>query len=417
MERTILHSDLNNYFASVECLLDPLLRDRPVAVCGNPAERHGIVLAKNQLAKQYGVSTGEAIWQARQKCPSLTVVPPHYRKYVEFSRQVRAIYCRYTDLVEPFGIDECWLDVGGSRLLFGTGEQIAEQIRRAVRQETGLTVSIGVSFNKTFAKLGSDLKKPDAITLVPQEHFRDIVWPLPVEDIIGVGRATAGVLARCGVHTIGQLASLPKRAIHGWLGAGGVALWERANGLDYAPVAPYWLHTPPKSIGRGVTCICDLHTDAEVRQVIIELAQEVARGLRAEKLSAGGIRLTVKDNRLVSADYSGRPPAPTRSWTLLWRQAFDIFTARYSWQTPVRALTVTAFDLIADSSPRQLSLFDDRLSDPDRLSHLEDAVEDIRLRFGDGSIFPACTLLDHALPGHARFRIRAGTPEPIAKHL
>lgn len=220
MERTILHSDLNNYFASVECLLDPLLRDRPVAVCGNPAERHGIVLAKNQLAKQYGVSTGEAIWQARQKCPSLTVVPPHYRKYVEFSRQVRAIYCRYTDLVEPFGIDECWLDVGGSRLLFGTGEQIAEQIRRAVRQETGLTVSIGVSFNKTFAKLGSDLKKPDAITLVPQEHFRDIVWPLPVEDIIGVGWATAGVLARCGVHTIGQLPPCPSaRYTAGWVPA------------------------------------------------------------------------------------------------------------------------------------------------------------------------------------------------------
>ena len=200
---------MNNFYASVECMLNPSLRDKAVAVCGSVEERHGIVLAKNYAAKAFGVSTGEAIWQAKQKCPNLTIVEPHYEQYMKFSRKAREIYGRYTDLIEPYGMDECWLDVTGSRTM-GNGFEIADEIRRTITFELGLTISAGVSFNKIFAKLGSDMKKPDAVTCIPQETFKDQIWNLPASDMLGVGRATEKVLTRFGINTIGQLAAAPE---------------------------------------------------------------------------------------------------------------------------------------------------------------------------------------------------------------
>lgn len=201
MQRVILHCDMNNFYASVECMLNPELKNKPVAVCGSVEERHGIVLAKNYAAKAFGVSTGEAIWQAKQKCQDLVIVEPHYEQYMKFSKLAREIYGRYTDQIEPYGMDECWLDVTGSGCM-GTGFEIADEIRRTVKFELGLTISAGVSFNKIFAKLGSDMKKPDAITCIEADSFQEKIWCLPASDLLGVGRATEKVLSGYGIHTI-----------------------------------------------------------------------------------------------------------------------------------------------------------------------------------------------------------------------
>ncbi len=205
-DRVILHCDCNGFYASVECALNPAYRSVPMAVCGDPESRHGVILAKNELAKAFGVQTAETIWQARRKCPELVLAPAHHKEYREFSEAVNAIYCQYTDLVEPFSIDESWLDVTGSRTLFGSGVQIANELRRRVKKETDLTISVGVSFNKIFAKLGSDYKKPDATTLITRENYRQILWPLPVGSMIYVGKVAAEKLSRAGIDTIGQLA-------------------------------------------------------------------------------------------------------------------------------------------------------------------------------------------------------------------
>ena len=206
LNRTILHSDMNNFYASVECLYNPKLRGKPLAVGGDAEARHGIILAKNYEAKRFGVQTGEALWQAKQKCRELIIVEPHYDKYIRFSQMAREIYGEYTDQVESFGLDECWLDVTGSEKLFGTGRQIADQIRERIKFELGITASVGVSFNKVFAKLGSDMKKPDATTVIPPDSFREKVWPLPVNELLYVGRATHRKLHTYGVNTIGDLA-------------------------------------------------------------------------------------------------------------------------------------------------------------------------------------------------------------------
>lgn len=229
MQRVILHCDMNNFYASVECMLNPELKNKPVAVCGSVEERHGIVLAKNYAAKAFGVSTGEAIWQAKQKCQDLVIVEPHYEQYIKFSKLAREIYGRYTDQIEPYGMDECWLDVTGSGCM-GTGFEIADEIRRTVKFELGLTISAGVSFNKIFAKLGSDMKKPDAITCIEADSFREKIWCLPAADLLGVGRATEKVLSGYGIHTIGELAATSDDFLKCRLGKNGLAIKKYAMG-------------------------------------------------------------------------------------------------------------------------------------------------------------------------------------------
>ena len=253
MERTILHCDCNGFFASVECVHRPELKEVPMAVCGDPENRHGIILAKNELAKQYGVTTAETIWQAKRKCPQLVLVAPHHDEYAHYSRLVNEIYQQYTDRVEPFGIDESWLDVTGCEELFGDGVTIAETLRRRVREEIGLTISVGVSFNKIFAKLGSDYKKPDATTVITRENFRQIVWPLPVGSLLYVGRAAQESLRRIGVTTIGELAQAEQKNLQLALGKLGEQLWVYANGMDESPVHRTDEKREVKSVGNGMT--------------------------------------------------------------------------------------------------------------------------------------------------------------------
>ena len=303
MERVILHSDLNNCYASIECMLHPELRGKYIAVCGSTEERHGIVLAKNQLAKQCGVKTGDVIWEARQKCPQLTIVPPHMDQYLKFSKLVRSIYLRYSPEVESFGIDESWISLTGSPLLKNrTPVEIANEIRETVKAEVGLTVSIGVSFNKIFAKLGSDMKKPDAVTEIRPDTFREQVWPLPASDLLYVGRATEEKLRRYCIHTIGDLAQTDKDFLIRLLGVNGEKLWSYANGLDSSRVMPCDYELPIKSIGHGITCTEDLVSEYEVRCVFRELSQEVGLKLRKNKLAAMGVRIAVRDNILSYAE-------------------------------------------------------------------------------------------------------------------
>ena len=250
MGRVILHCDLNNFYASCECSRDMSIKDKPVAVCGSQEERHGIVLAKNYHAKAFGVSTGEAIWQAKQKCPDLVIVPPHYELYMKYSKLVRSIYLDYSDQVESFGMDECWVDISGKSMNIEKGTAIAHEIRERVKFETGLTISAGVSFNKVFAKLGSDMKKPDAVTVIPENSFKEIVWPLHSSEMLGVGRATQSTLDKYCINTIGKIAAMPEAFMKNHFGKNGSFLWHCARGEDVSPVRSIDVHVPAKSFGR-----------------------------------------------------------------------------------------------------------------------------------------------------------------------
>ena len=295
MDRIILHCDLNCFYASVELLSHPELRDVPTAVCGDPASRHGIILAKNEPAKRCGVQTAETIWQARKKCPGLVLLPPHHALYREYSHRVNALYDEYTDLVEPFGIDESWLDVTGSLHLFGgDARQLADTLRRRVREELGLSLSVGVSFNKVFAKLGSDYKKPDATTVISRDTWRDLVWPLPVGDLLYVGGAARKLLRQYGITTIGQLAACRREMLETLMGKLGGQLYEYANGLDTDPVRSRYEAEPVKSVGNGTTFPQNLTTRVQLQTGIAMLSDSVATRLRHLGLYAGGIQVTLR---------------------------------------------------------------------------------------------------------------------------
>ncbi len=355
--RTILHSDLNCFFASVEIALNPALRGKAVAVCGSQEDRHGIVLAKSEPAKRAGVKTGMANWQAQQLCPDLIIVHPHYEQYQRYSLLVKEVYARYTDQIEPYGMDECWLDVTQSRLSFGEGTAIAEEIRQSVKRQLHLTVSIGVSFNKIFAKLGSDMKKPDAITVITPENFRAKVWPLPASDLLFVGRATARKLHSYGIRTIGELARTPSPFLHQLLGKHGDMLWSYANGLDRSRVMPMDYRAPYKSISHGTTCVSDLANATQVWQIMLHLAQTLGSKLRRHQLTAGGVSLCVRDSQLTFYTLHAPLEQCTQSPLLLARACFELFRQRYVWRNQVRAVTVGATKLQPASAPRQLSLF------------------------------------------------------------
>ena len=298
MERVILHSDMNNFYASVECMLDMSLRGHPVAVGGDVENRHGIILAKNYEAKKFGVQTGEALWQARMKCKNLIIVPPHYEQYIKYSKLAREIYSDYTNLIEPYGMDECWLDVTGCMWKYGSGENLANIIRERMQNELELTVSVGVSFNKIFAKLGSDMKKPDAVTVIPRDTFREKIWDLPASDLLGVGRATEKVLTSYGIKTIGDLAKAPQDLIQRRLGKRGLLCMHYANGLDISPVAPAEYEAPVKSVGHGITTRQDLENPAEVWNIMLSLTQDIGHKLRVYDKRAAGVQIDIRDNQL-----------------------------------------------------------------------------------------------------------------------
>ena len=325
MERVILHCDQNCFFASVELLSHPDLRDVPMAVCGDPASRHGIILAKNEPAKRFGIQTAETVWQARRKCPSLVLLPPHHKLYREYSVRVNELYGQYTDLVEPFGIDESWLDITGSMHLFGGDPvAIADELRRRVREELGLSISVGVSFNKIFAKLGSDYKKPDATTLISPENWQEIVWPLPVGAMLFVGRSAQRTLAQYGVETIGQLAACRPEMLEKLLGKLGRQMHEYANGLDRSPVRPQAEREPVKSVGNGTTFPHDLTRWEEVRAGLAALSDSVAMRLRRQGLYCSGVQVTIKDSSFCSISRQKRLESPTRLMKDIQRAAMEL---------------------------------------------------------------------------------------------
>lgn len=389
MDRVIFHCDCNCFYASVELLSHPELRDKPVAVCGDPAQRHGIILAKNESAKRCGVQTAETIWQARSKCPELVLLPAHHELYSAYSQKVNAIYERFTDLVEPFGQDENWLDVTGTLHLFGgDAVALADRIRRTVREELGLTVSVGVSFNKIFAKLGSDYKKPDATTLISRENFRELVWPLPVTDLLFVGRAAARVLGQYGVTTIGQLAAFDRQALVTLLGKQGGQLWSYANGLDNSPVAPAGLYVPPKSVGNGQTFPRNLITREEVHQGLAMLADEVAVRLRQHGLKATTLQVTIRDPDFRDICRQRPLEFPACTARELTRTAVSIVADCWRSNAPIRALTVTAHNLVPEGeAAEQIGLFDpDAPRRRDKVEALERTMDAIRARYGRGAV-------------------------------
>ena len=386
--KDILHCDLNNFYASVECRDNPELRGKPVAVCGSQEARAGIVLAKNYEARAFGIKTGDKIFEARQKCPDVVIVPPHMDKYSAISKQVRAIYQRYTDMVEPFGMDECWLDVTGSHYLFGSSEEIANKIREAVKSETGLTISVGVSFTKVLAKLGSDMKKPDAVTVLPPESFREKIYPLGVNEIIGVGPATFRRLQKLRIHTLGDLATSDPDTLVRLLGKSGIWLWRAVNGYDDAPVHEQSYKREMKSVGSSTTLPRDLYDNSEVWRTLLGLSEEVTQQLRREGLCAGGVVVSVKTNDLAYREYQIALSVPLRSAQSFAQAGFELFRARFDWRLPVRAVGIRAIYLHSDALARQDSFFCDsrRLEREERLSEVSDTL---RERFGRDIIFPA----------------------------
>ena len=393
MTRTILHSDCNNFYASVACALDPSLRGQALAVCGDREKRHGIVLAKSEQAKAYGVKTGDTIWQAQQKCPGLKIIAPDFDHYCVFSRRMREIYADYTDQVEPFGLDECWLDVTGSPW---DGVDVAAKIRRRARQELGITASVGVSFNKVFAKLGSDLRKPDATTVITRENFRDKLWGLPVEDLLFVGRQTCQGLHTRGLYTIGDVARADAHTLHAYFGKSGDTLHAYALGLDESPVRRIGETEPIKSIGNSTTLCRDLSHTAEVRLVLRMLSDEVAARLRENGVRCRVVSLWVRDNALHSFERQRHLPCATCVSEDLFAAAFSLFQAHYAWHKPVRSLGIRTAQLEEESRDQQSVLPDTARQ---RQETLERTLDALRSRFGERVIDRALMMTDPALSG------------------
>ena len=388
MERTILHCDCNGFFASVECLLHPELRLVPMAVCGDPDSRHGIILAKNEPAKAYGIRTAETIWQAKRKCPQLVLAAPRFQEYRRISRQINGIYRRVTDQVEPFSIDESWLDVTGSRALFGDGKQIADRLRETVRREVGITISVGVSFNKIFAKLGSDYKKPDATTVIGRGNYKEIVWPLPVGDLMFCGKKAVQTLSGLGIHTIGDLAQCCPELLSSRLGKAGTQLYGYANGRDESPVANDAAVRAVKSIGNDVTFRRDLSGQEDLRKAVQALADSVASRLRRQDLKCWVVQVGVKDPSFRYRTRQKTLTAPTHLSKRLAAAGWELVESCWNPGTPIRMLSLSGTGLVSNDAPGgQLSFFGgEEASDPEREERLETAVDRIRGRFGSGAV-------------------------------
>ena len=378
MDKVILHCDLNNFYASVEQLSHPELDGLPIAVCGDPEARHGIVLAKNMKAKAAGVATGEPIWAAKRKCPGIVFLPPHYDEYVRISKQVFSIYTEFTDRVESFGLDECWLDVTESTSLLGSGKEIADRIRETVKTRTGLTISVGVSFTKVLAKLGSDLKKPDATVLLPRESYMDKIGDMPPSSLIMIGRSAAAKLEALGIRTIRRLAEADRGMLRSKFGVIGEKMSDAARGEGDDEVAFYYAVRVPKSVSHGTTTPRDMTSDEDARAVVYALSELVAARLRRHDLVAGGVALTLRRADLTTASKQCLLPADTCSASDIAEGALGLLSSMHSFPAPLRALSVAATRL-SESSVRQMSLFDDGVS---REEVLEKCVDEIRGKYG-----------------------------------
>jgi len=398
VDRQVLHIDMNSYYASVECMYNPALRQGPMAVCGDPVNRHGIVLAKNEAAKKDGVKTGEAIWEAKQKCPNLVIVPPHYSRYIRFSRLARKMYAEYSDRVEPFGLDENWVELTYCDRNDGT--DVAEELRTRVKEEFGLTASIGVSFNKIFAKLGSDMKKPDAITVIRRDNYKEKVWPLPVSDLLGVGPATTRKLGKIGIRTIGGLATLDPELLRKLFGVVGLMLHAFANGNDTSPVAIEGRELPIKSIGNSITAAHDLHHATEIRAVAQMLAESVAARLREAGYLARTLSVSLRDYQLYNFERQKPLPKPTQLASEITKEASALILENFREGQWIRSLGVRASNLIPTAEMRQLTFLTDELERESMLT-LEETVDELRARYGGLIVRSGLSLFDRTLTEHS----------------
>ena len=384
MGRIVFHIDQNCYFASVEMISHPEYKNVPMAVAGDEEKRHGIILAKNELASKAGVKTAEAIWEAKRKCPDLITIPSHYDLYVSISKKLKAMYTEYTDLVESFGIDECWLDVTD----YCRGKDpvmVADEIRARVRNEFSLTCSVGVSFNKVFAKLGSDYKKPDATTYISEDNYKDIVWPLPVSDLLFAGKKSAARLSEINVRTIGDLANADKDYISDYLGKAGVMLWQYANGNDDSPVARADYERELKSINNSTTTPEDMVTPEQVYGTLHGLCSGTAARLRRRGLEAGGIALYVRDRDLNKYEHQKGLLIPTDSAKDLFEAVRVLFDESYDWHAPIRSIGIKCSKLTKAGSGSQISLFEVQ-EETQRSRKINDAIDKINSRYGSGTV-------------------------------
>ena len=385
MKRIIFHIDQNCYFASVEMISRPELKDVPMAVAGDAKVRHGIILAKNEPAKKYGIKTAEAIWQAQAKCPDLVLVDAHHEKYEFYSKKLREMYSEYTDRVEPFGLDECWLDMTGIVSDYEEAEEIALEIRNRVKEEFKLTCSVGISFNKVFAKLGSDYKKPDATTVFSDTNWKEKIWPLPVSDLLFVGKHTADKLSKINVKTIGDLAAADGEFISRYLGKAGVVLWEYANGMDNAPVAESGYKRIPKSVGNSTTTAEDMTSDREIERTLHMLSESVAGRLRKHGLKGTVVQITVRDRDLGIYEKQGILYRATDDAKDIYKAANDLFKGSYDWNKGVRSIGVRCTKLVRSDSGEQLSLFTEAQRG-ERDDRLNKAIDDLNRRYGTSVI-------------------------------
>lgn len=411
VSRIVLHSDANSFYASCELLFHPELAGKPVAVGGDPEARHGIVLAKNELAKACGVKTAEVLWQARRKCPGLVVLSPHYELYLRYSMKLRKIYSDYTDRIEAFGLDENWLDISERGLTVERGREIAEQIRIRAKETLGITVSIGVSFNKVFAKLGSDYKKPDAVTMISERNFRELVWPLPTSELLYVGSATAHKLGEIGVRTIGQLAALPESVAQGRLGKNGLMLKAFAMGRDDAEVLPTGAEGVVKSVGNSTTTPHDIETFEDAKRIYYLLVESVAARLREQGFRTRCVSISARTADLQVAGCQRALKQTTNLTSELARASVQLFEEHFMGRLPLRSVGVCCSDLTPEDAPTQIDMFgvDARR---ERLHALDVAVDGLRQRFGHQALQRGIVLAD---PAFARInpRIEAG-PQGVA---
>ena len=399
-ERVILHSDLNNFFASVEIANNPSLAGKPLIVCGDPKERHGIVLAKNEEAKKFGIKTAETVYSALKKCPDLQMVEGHHLEYRKYSKKVVEIYNRYTDQIEECSIDECALDMTESVQLFGSGYEIAERIRKEVKEELGLTVSIGVSFNKIFAKLASELKKPDAVTEITRANYKEKVWPLPVTELLFVGKSTADVLHKIGVHTIGDLANADEALLTRFLGKRGRQVRVYARGEGEEPVKSVKEKEDLKSIGNSSTLPKDITDREVVKRWFYVLSESVAARLRdADVGKANTVHIVVRNEKLQDTTCQTKV-SPTILCGDIAKAAYELFCKHFPLGTRVRMLgvTVSGFDYHVEQMRLDAYMGGSNAS-YEKKERAENAIAKLREKYGYVTLQRGLVLEDEKLSG------------------
>lgn len=390
--RTILHCDCNSFYSTVEIASNPLLRGKPMAVCGDPAMRHGIILAKSAEAKACGIYTGEVLWEAKKKCPQLHLIVARHTTYLEYARALRSICRRYTPFVEPFGLDECWLDVSHHAL---SGEEIAAQIRQAARTELGVTASVGVSFNKVFAKLASDLRKPDATVIITEKNFQTKAWRQPVDSLLYVGRATKRRLAGMGIHTVGDLANCDTDLLHRLFGKNGLTMQRFARGQDETPVLSPETADDIKSIGNSTTPPHDVRSIQEAKPVLYLLSESVATRMRRHGMACCTVSLSLRDTSLACFGRQIRLPAPTDMAEDIAAAALQLLYELYGWELPLRSLGVSASGLISTLQDTQTNLLMPVKKHKNK--NLEEALDEIRKRYGHNAVRRGIVVWDSSL--------------------